>query len=204
MAWNILASKEIIEQTREILKENGISSDFVQTRQEALEKIKKMIPARAEIMTGGSTTLEQIGFIDILKSGKHPWRNLKDDILKEKDEKRQAELRKSSVSSEYFLGSVHAVCQTGQVLVASASGSQLPAYSFTSNNVIWVVGCQKIVYNLEEGLRRIKEHCFPLEDVRMKSIGAAGSSISKILIFCKEINPSRKINLIFVNEILGF
>lgn len=204
MAWNILASKEIIEQTREVLKENGISSDFVQTRQEALEKIRKMIPARAEIMTGGSTTLEQIGFIDILKSGKHPWRNLKDDILKEKDEKRQAELRKNSVSSEYFLGSVHAVCQTGQVLVASASGSQLPAYSFTSNNVIWVVGCQKIVYNLEEGLKRIEEHCFPLEDARMKSIGAAGSSISKILIFCKEINPSRKINLIFVNEILGF
>lgn len=204
MKWDVLAKKDIIEKTAEALKARGVLVEFAETRLEALEKIKKLIPSGAEIMTGGSTTLEQIGFVDLLKSGSHPWKNLKDEILKEKDEKAQAELRQRSVTSEYFLGSVHAVSQAGEVMTASATGSQLPAYSFTSNNVIWVVGCQKIVSNLEEGLNRIREHSFPSEDARMKSIGYPGSVIAKILIFNKEINPNRKITLIFVNEVLGF
>ncbi|MDO8424854.1 MAG: lactate utilization protein [bacterium] len=204
MKWDTLAPKEIIEKTAEALRARGVSVDFAETRQEALEKIKKIIPSGAEVMAGGSKTLEQIGFVDVLKSGNHPWKNLKDEILKEEDPKKQAELRRKSVASEYFLGSVHAVCQTGEIVVASATGSQLPAYSFTSNNVIWVVGGQKIVSDLEEGLRRVREYSFILEDARMKSLGFSGSVIAKILIFSREINPNRKITLIFVNEVLGF
>lgn len=154
-------------------------------------------------MTGGSTTLEQIGFVELLKSGKHPWKNLKDEIFAEKDSAKQAELRKKSVTSEYFLGSVHAVAETGEVVVASASGSQIPSYAFSSDNVIWIVGTQKIVPNLEQGLKRVREHSLPLDDKRMKSIGYPGITIGKILIFEREI-MQRKITLIFVNEKLGF
>lgn len=204
MDYEKLADNAKMQKTISALKERGITATIVKTRKEALEKLKSLIPAGSEIMTGGSTTLEEIGFVDLLKKGNHEWINLKDKILAEKNPEKQAELRKKSVISEYFIGSVHAVTQNGEVLTASASGSQIGPYAFTSNNIIWIVGAQKIVPSLEKGLERIKEHCLPLEDKRMKSIGYPGSTIGKILIFEREIIPNRKINLVFVEEKLGF
>lgn len=110
---------------------------------------------------------------------------------------------KGALPRNIFFGSVHAVAETGELVVASASGSQIPSYAFSSDNIIWIVGAQKIVPNLEQGLKRVREHSLPLEDKRMKSIGYPGSTIGKILIFEREIMP-RKVTLIFVNEKLGF
>ncbi|MDL5502386.1 MAG: lactate utilization protein, partial [Candidatus Methanoperedens sp.] len=199
-----LASKEVIKRTMEALKARNVNVDLVNTKEDALGKINALIPPGKEVMTGGSTTLDQIGFTDELKSGKHPWKNLKGQILAEKDPGKQMELRKKSVTSEYFLGSVHAVVETGEILIVNATGSSIPSDSFSSDNVIWVVGTQKIVPTLEEGFKRIREYCFPLEDKRMKSIGSTGTTLGKYLIFEREINKNRKINLIFVNEKLGF
>lgn len=198
-----LSSIETIRETISSLKSRNINAEFVETKQKALERLKEIIPKNAEIMTGGSTTLEEIGFVDLLKSGKHQWKNLKDEIIAEKNQEKQTELRKKSINAQYFIGSVHAVAKTGEVLIASASGSQIPSYAFSSDNVIWIVGVQKIVDNLEEGFERINKYCLLLEDARMKSIGYPGSAIGKILLFEREIMP-RKITLIFVNEKIGF
>lgn len=204
MIYDTLASKVIVEKTMEALKTRGINPEYVETKEEALSKLKELIPAGSEIMTGGSTTLDQIGFTNILISGKHQWKNLKDAILSEKDPVKQIELRKRSVTADYMIGSLHAVVETGEVLLVNASGSSIPAYSFSSDNVIWVVGTQKIVPTVEEGFKRLREYCFPLEDKRMKNLGYPGSALGKFLLFEKEINPNRKITLIFINEKLGF
>jgi L-lactate utilization protein LutC len=204
MKYDTLASKEVIKRSMEALKARNVNVELVNTKEDALRKINALIPPGKEVMTGGSTTLDQIGLTDLLISGKHPWKNLKDQILSEKDPVKQMEFRKKSITSEYFLGSVHAVAQTGEVLIVNATGSSLPSYAFSSDNVIWIVGTQKIVPTLEEGFKRIREYCVPLEDKRMKSIGYAGTTIGKYLIFEREINENRKINLIFVNEKLGF
>ncbi len=200
----IKPDETLIEKTIIALRANNIEAELVKTKEQALNRLKELIPAGAEIMTGSSMTLNQIGFTDLLVSGNHPWKNLKDEIVNEKDPKKQTLLRKQSVLAEYFLGSVQAVTENGETLIASASGSQLPAYAFTSPNVIWVVSVKKIVPDLETGLKRINDHVFPLEDARMKSAGASGSVIGRILIFKKEIMTDRKVRLIFVNENLGF
>jgi L-lactate utilization protein LutC len=204
MKFDILASKETVEKTVKALKSRGINAEFVNTKEDALKRINKLIPAGKEVMTGGSTTLDQIGFTDMLKSGKHPWKNLKDEILAEKNPAKQMELRKKSVTSEYFLGSVHAVVENGEILIANATGSAFPSNSFSSDNVIWIVGTQKIVPTLEDGWKRLYEYCVPLEDKRMKSVGYAGTTVGKVLLFEREINENRKVTLIFVNEKLGF
>jgi len=204
MSYDKLPSKEIIKETMEALEKRGINAELVETKEEALLKLKGLIPPGSEIMLGGSTTLEQIGFVDLLKSKKHLWRNLKDEVLTEKDPEKQWELRKKSVTADYFLGSVHAVAETGEVLIASNTGSQLPSYAYSSDNLIWVVGAQKIVHTLEDGFRRLREYVLLLEDKRVKSIGYSGSAIGKILLFERETNPDRRITLIFVNEKLGF
>lgn len=202
--WSELADEDTIKRTSDALRARGVRVEFLQTREEALKRLIELIPPGAEVMTGSSTTLMEIGFVNLLKCGKHQWNNLKDAIFKEKDPLKQMELRKRSVSADYFLGSVHAVTQPGEVIIASNTGSQLPSYAYSSNNVVWVVGAQKIVLNLEEGMKRVKEYCLPLEDKRMKQASFAGSAIGKILIFEREAIPNRKITLIFVNEKLGF
>ena len=101
-----------------------------------------------------------------------------------------------------MVGSVHAVTQQGQVLIASASGSQLASYVFGASHVIWVVGVQKIVRDLDEGLRRIREYSYPLEHQRIQALGMPGSFVAKILLVEGE-RPGR-ISLILVKEALGF
>lgn len=204
MRYDVLASKETVEKTMKALKPRGINPEFVNKKEDALNRLKELIPPDAEVMTAGSTTLDQIGFTDLLISGKQKWRNIKGEILAEKDPVKQMELRKKSVTAEYMAGSVHAVVETGEVLVVNATGSSIPGYSFSSDNVIWVVGTQKIVPTVEEGFKRLREYCFPLEDKRMKSIGYEGSALGKYLLFEREINPNRKVTLIFVSEVLGF
>ncbi len=204
MEYDILPPADIIEKTVASFTPRGVSVYLVNTKEEALEKVKSLIPDGAEVMTGSSTTLQQIGFVDLLKSGAHPWKNLKEAIVAEKDPSRQTKLRKLSVSSEYFLGSVHAITEAGQTVVASASGSQIPSYAFTSDNVIWVAGAHKIVPTLEAAFARIRDYIYPLEDARMKSVSGGGSTIAKMLIFEKEIMPNRHIHLVLVKEVLGF
>ena len=202
--WVELADEIVVKTTSETLSSRGVHVEFLNNKAEALDSLKNFIPAGVDVMTASSTTLNQIGFTDFLKSNTHLWNNLRDKIVSEKDPQKQTELRKKSVTADYFLGSVHAVTQAGEVIVASATGSQLPSYAYTSNHVVWVVGTQKIVLNMEEGLRRIREYCFPLEDQRMKQAGVKGSSIGKILVFERETLPFRTVTLMFVNEKLGF
>jgi len=114
-------------------------------------------------------------------------------------------LRRQSVLSDYYLGSVHAVAQTGQLVIASNSGSQLPHIVFTSPNLIFVVGLQKLTPSLDAALSRVREYVLPLEDKRMKDVGMGGSAISKLLIFEREqAFMKRKVNIIFIKEKLGF
>lgn len=202
--WEELASDAALAAATQALEGRGVKTVVVENRNQALETLKTMIPAGAEVMTASSTTLQQIGFVDLLISGQHPWNNLKDQLLAEEDPERQAELRRRSVTAEYFLGSVHAVAQTGEVVTASASGSQIPPYAFSSPNVIWVVGTHKIVADVDEAFRRINQHSVPLEDARMKAEGYPGTTVGKILINHREIMPDRSVTLILVKEKLGF
>ena len=102
-----------------------------------------------------------------------------------------------------MLGSVHAVSETGSLVAASMSGSQLGPYAIGAGRVILVVGTQKIVPDLEEGLRRIDEYAFPLEDARAQEAYGIHSAVNKVLIINREITPGR-ITVVLVDEVLGF
>lgn len=205
MTYDTLATQEVIDKTAAALTNNNIEAVIVENGAAALEKIKQLIPKGASVMNGSSTTLHEIGFIDYLKSDKHGWDNLHETILAEKDPEKQAMLRKQSVFSDYYLGSVHALAQSGEFVIVSNSGSQLPHIVYTSQNLIFVVGTQKIVLTLDAARKRVSEYVTPLEDKRMKGLGKAGTHLSKELIFHWE-NPNmgRKVRMILVKEKLGF
>ena len=205
MNYETLAPMETVQKTVLALGERGTTATIVNNRGEALEKIKLLVPQGASVMNGSSRTLEEIGFIDYLKSGKHGWNNLHAEILAEKDPAKQTVLRQQAVLSDYYLGSVHAIAETGQFVIVSNSGSQLPHIVSTSPHLLFVVGAQKLTPDLAAALSRVREYVLPLEDQRMKDAGMGGSAISKLLIFEREpAFTGRKAHIIFVNEKLGF
>ncbi|MFH1015676.1 MAG: lactate utilization protein [Chloroflexota bacterium] len=202
MDWTAIPADKVIEQTVSALKKRNIQVIVVSNKREALAKLKELIPAGASVMTGGTTTLDEIGFTDVLKSQKHPWRNLKDAIFAEKDPAKQYELRRQSLLVDYFVASVQAIAQTGEVLNCDATGTRTGPYAYGPKQVIWVAGAQKIVADLTQAFRRMWEHCVPLEDQRMKNIGYPGTTVSRILIY-EKADPGR-ITMILVKEKLGF
>lgn len=204
-SFDTLATAESIAKTSAALTANGFLPEVVDTKDAALARIREIIPEGASVMNGSSRTLEEICFIEVLKTRDHPWNNLHDAILAETDPAKQAVLRTQSVISDVYLGSAHAVTENGEIVVFSASGSQLPHLVFTSNTIILVVGAQKIVSTLDEARRRVVDYVFPLEDARAKSVGYGGSLMGKELIMHREHpHMNRKVHVIFVNEKLGF
>jgi hypothetical protein len=195
------ASEEQIERAVEALEANGIHTVVVDDRAEALKALMGLLPAGAEVFTASSQTLEAIGALDeINHSGRYD--AIRPKLMKLDRQTQGREMRKLAASPDYVVGSVHAITEEGQVLVASGGGSQLAPYVYGAGKVIWVAGTQKIVANLDEGLARIHLHSLPLEDARMRQMRGVGSTVGKVLIFNRE--PAGRTTLILVREALGF
>jgi YkgG family uncharacterized protein len=113
------------------------------------------------------------------------------------------EMRQLSASPDWVVGSVHALTEEGSLLIASASGSQLGPIASGAGHVILVVGAQKIVPDLDAGLRRVNEYCFPLEDRRARLAYGVPSGVNNVLVINESVAPGR-ISTILVNETLGF
>ncbi len=201
--WNGVPSELDISQTVAALQSHGFNVIVVENKAQALEKIKELIPSGGEVMNGSSTTLIEIGFVDLLSSGKHNWKNMHTAILEEKDAAKQGDLRRKADAAEYFVASVNAVSKTGELIAADASGSRVGAFPFTAKNLILVSGVNKIVPTMEAALQRLREFAFPLEDARAKKVYGMGSSIGKIVILANEMFKGRT-TLVLVKEKLGY
>lgn len=200
--WNTLAQKETVEKAMTELKKHGIEIFFVENGKAAKEKVLSLLPKNSEVMNMTSVTLETIGVAqEILESGNY---NSVRNKLSSMDRNTQGrQMQRLGAAPEWTVGSVHALTEEGQVMIASNTGSQLPAYAYGSEHVIWVAGTQKIVKHIDEGTKRIYEHTLPLENERAKKAYGVGSAVSKLLIINNEVQPGR-LTLILVNEVLGF
>ena len=198
------ASKKTVNNTVDGLKSRGYEVVLVKTGQEALKEIENTIPDGVSVTNGSSVTLEQIGYTALIESGQQKWNDLGANIKKEPEKEKRATLRRESSISDYYVGSVHALIENGDYLVASNTGSQLPHIVFTSN-LIFVVSTKKIVPTLGEAFKRLTEYVVPLEDEHMKNLYGSGTALNKIVISKGEAPMiGRKVKFILVEEDLGF
>lgn len=205
MKWDTLANEESIEKTIDSLQKNGIDALVVDTGEEAKEKILELIPKNAEVMPMTSITLDTIGVSEAInESGDYD--SVRNKLSKLNRETQGQEMQKIGAAPDWTVGSVHAVTEDGKVFIASNTGSQLPAYAYGSSHVIWVVGTQKIVKNVDDATARIYNYVLPLETKRARKAynlpDTFHSNVSKLLMVNKELIPHR-ITLIFVKEQLG-
>jgi acyl-CoA hydrolase len=197
-----LASNEQIDQTVKALKEKNIQAVVVNTGEEACEYVLKLLPEGAEVHSSMSRTLEQIGLTAIIE-GSGRYQAIRPQLRKLDRVKQNLEFRKMGSSPDFMLGSVQAVTLDGQVIVGSGGGSQIGPYASGAGKVIWVVGAQKLVPTLEDGLRRLHEYSYPLEDERMQTAVGRSAQLNQILIIQGTLQPGR-LTMVIVKENLGF
>jgi hypothetical protein len=197
-----LAVDERIERTSKALEANGIQTLVAEDRAEAKRLFFELIPEGSEVFLGASVTLEQLGIAaDIDQSGRFD--AVRPKMYAMNRETQGREIRKLIGAPDFAAGSVHAVTEDGHVLIASNTGSQLGPYASGAGKVIWVVGAQKIVKNLNDGLRRLNEHVVPLEEEHMQQLYKVGTAVNQMLIVNRASRPGR-ITMIIVKEELGF
>jgi L-lactate utilization protein LutC len=197
-----LATEERIARVVKALEANGMKTLIVETGEEAKKLVLEIVPQGVEVYANQSQTLDKLGLREEF-DGSGRYNAVRPKVLK-LDRKTQAdEIRKLRSAPDYIIGSVHAITENGQVMASSFGGSQLGAYAYGSAKVIWIVGTQKLVKDLDEGFRRIEEYSYPLEDARLLAALGIHSAVGKTLIVNREVVPGR-ITIILVKEELGY
>ena len=206
MDWTNLANDAVIAKTVNALKARGFVVFVVNNREEAREKVMELMPKGSEVMRSNSITLDQTGITEYTRSD---CVSLKEDLVMEKGSNNYVRDNawKRALAPQYGIGSVHAVTEDGQVVIASSSGIQQAFYIYGAEKVIWVVGIQKIVKNLDQAVQRTYDYVLPrvvdeAQNLPNNFIGAGKIDINKLLILRKEPIPKRT-TLIFVKENVG-
>jgi L-lactate utilization protein LutB len=191
-----------VRRTAAALEANGITAHRAPNKAEAKRIVLDLIPAGSQVHHGASQSLEDSGIAEeIERSGRYE--PLRPRVFSMDRATQADEIRRLTASPDVMLGSVNAVTETGSLVTASASGSQLGPYVSGAGKVILVVGTQKIVPGLQEALRRIDDYVFPLEDARALAAYGVHSGVSKLLIINREWTPER-ITVVLCDEALGF
>jgi hypothetical protein len=200
--FGTLADEASVQRATDALEAHGMTVFRAADTAEARRLVLGLIPEGSQVYHGASQTLDVTGITAAIQ-GSDRFELLRPKLVTMDRKTRADEIRRLASAPDVMLGSVHAVTETGSLVVASMSGSQLGPYVSGAGRVIFVVGTQKIVSDLDEGLRRIDEYAFPLEDARAEAAYGVHSAVNKVLIINREINPGR-IAVVFVDEVLGF
>jgi len=200
--FGTVADDARVTRTAAALEANGIRVLRAVNAAEAKRIVLDLIPDRSQVHSGASQSLEISGIIDEIEESSR-YDALRPRVWSLDRDTQADEIRRLSAAPDVMLGSVHAVTEGGALLAASMSGSQIGPYASGAGRVILVVGTQKIVSDLEEGLRRINEYSFPLEDARAQAAYGVRSAVNKVLIINREIVPDR-FTVVLVDEALGF
>jgi len=191
-----------LERAAAALTANNFAVEILDDAAAARTRIKGLIPEGASVFTGASETLRLSGIEeDINNSGRY-------DALRSRGTTMDRATQRDEIwrlmsTPDVIVGSVAAVTETGSLVVASASGSQLPGYAGAAARVIWVVGAQKVVPDLPAALRRIEDHCLPLENDRAMKVYGRPSALNRVLILNAEPDAGRG-TVLLLRQAIGF
>jgi hypothetical protein len=196
------ATGERIERAASALAARGFTVQIVDDVAAARARIAELLPPNVAVFTAASETLRLAGIDDdINASGRYA--AVKPRIYALDRTTHGADIRRLTATPDVVVGSVSALTEDGTLVAVSASGSQLPAYAGGAARVIWVIGAQKIVPDLDTAFRRIESYALPLEDARARAIYGRSSAINKVLIVNAEPVPGR-VTVLLVRQAIGF
>jgi LUD domain len=195
------ARRERLERAAAALKANGIEAAVADDLEQAKRLVLEQLPEGAEVHEGASVTMETIGVTaEVEQSGRYD--AVRPRIWAMDRATQLRDMRKLGAGPDYVTGSAHAVTEDGHLVFASKTGSQLAAYAYGAGRVVLAAGSQKIVRDVEEGLRRIREYVYPLEDQHMLDLYGTHSAMNKLFVVMAEEAP--RISIVLIDRPVGF
>ncbi|MEV0149878.1 LUD domain-containing protein [Nonomuraea sp. NPDC050733] len=191
-----------LERAAAALTAHGFTVEILDDAAAARTRVKDLIPEGAGVFTGASETLRLSGIDEDINAGGR-YQAVKPRLLAMDRATRMDDIRRLSATPDVIVGSVHAVTETGSLVIASGSGSQLPGYAGGAARAIWIVGAQKVVPDLDTALRRVEDHCLPLETARTLKVHGWPSAVNRLLILNAEFQPERG-TVLLLREAIGF
>jgi hypothetical protein len=192
---------EALKHAADALGSHNIDVIVVDTADEAKAAVLEMIPEGAEIYSGKSKTLVDVGlYAELFESGRYDSVRAR---IAEMDRATQGrEIRKLVAAPDYIVSSVAALTEDGTLVSASATGSQLGPYAVGAGRVILIVGSQKIVPDLDAAFRRVNEVVFPFENAQVRERLGVDTKLEKVLLTFGEWTPGRT-TVVLVREPVG-
>ncbi|CAG8535064.1 10390_t:CDS:2 [Scutellospora calospora] len=201
-----VASEASLQTTKANLEAKSHEVTILETKEEAFEFLKNLIPKGSSINNGHSTTLEEIGFITYLKTATE-WENIHAQILAVTDWNEQAELKRvKGFNVDYYLSSASAITEDGAIVGVDWSGTRIGAWFATAGKLIIVSGTNKIVKDEQEANERVYKHCLELESARVRlayKMPASNIANYSIIKSGSPFNPKR-VHVVFIKESLGY
>lgn len=204
---NNLLAEQIIKN----LKSRNIEAFFVQTKDEALKKSLELIPENSSVSWGGSSSIEEIGLKEKIRNGKYiVFDREKAQTLEEK-----TKIIHQGLTSDFFLASCNAISEDGILVNIDGLANRLAGICYGPKHVLFIVGINKIVKNIDDAISRARNISAPINaqrfdiDTPCKKTGCCYDCLSPDTICCQLlITRYSKIKdrmiLILVNENLGY
>lgn len=194
------ADHEAISRAAKGLAERNYTSHIVDTVADARALVRDLLPRDKAIFTAASESVRLSGLgADIDEGDEFVSVRAKLAGLDPADIRAQITM---GATPEVILGSVHAVTEDGVLVVTSFSGSQLGPYSAGAEQVVYLVGGQKVVPDLDTAFRRVRTHSLPIVRNAMRAQGQ-DSFMGKTLILEREFLAGRA-TVVLIKEAVGF
>jgi LUD domain len=136
------------------LEARGIAFRYTPDRAAARAYLEERIPAGATVMNGGSATLEAIGVLEVLASGRYQW--LRPAIASTHEREERIRRRRQATIADWLVGGANAITEAGEIVNVDGSGNRLAGYAFGAGRVILFAGANKLVPDLSAAFERIR------------------------------------------------
>jgi hypothetical protein len=191
-----------LERAATALTAHGFTVEILDDVAAARTRVEDLIPDGARVFTGASETLRLSGIDEDINAGGR-YEAIRPRVLAMDRATEADDIRRLIASPDVIVGSVAAVTETGSLVIASGSGTQLPGYAGGAARAIWIVGAQKVVPDLDTALRRVEDHCLPLESARTTEAYGWPSAVNRLLVLNAEHQPGRG-TVLLLREVIGF
>jgi len=148
----------------EKLEAHDFKAIYVKTKEEAVQEILKHITPKQRIGVGGSVTIRELRILEKLEAqGTIIYDHWKPGLIKEDT----LEIRKKQMTSDIYLSSVNAVTMNGELVNIDGVGNRVNSTVFGPGKVILVAGYNKMVEDVQEAIKRVKNISAPLNAKRL-------------------------------------
>lgn len=153
-----------VDRTLEGLAKHNITGSYVEDETRLLQKLQELIPQNSTVGVGDSMTLFETGVIEFLRSGEY---NFLDKYRAGITSEEKKEIYRKNFFADVFMCSTNAVTEKGELYNIDGNGSRVAAMLYGPERVIIVAGINKIVANLEEAEKRVRNYSAPIDAKRL-------------------------------------